>query len=59
MKISRTGILLLCTVVATITSIGMSTFSLFLPPIEKEFGLSRALATLPYMVACLAGRSAR
>jgi MFS family permease len=53
MKISRTGILLLCTVVATITSIGMSTFSLFLPPIEKEFGLSRALATLPYMVAML------
>lgn len=35
------------------TSIGMSTFSLFLPPIEKEFGLSRALATLPYVVAML------
>jgi MFS family permease len=31
----------------------MSTFSLFLPPIEREFGLSRALATLPYMVAML------
>lgn len=35
------------------TSIGMSTFSLFLPPIEKEFGLSRSMATLPYMVAML------
>ena len=53
MNLSRATILLLCTVVATITSIGMSTFSLFLPPIEKEFGLSRALATLPYMVAML------
>lgn len=35
------------------TSIGMSTFSLFLPPIEREFGLSRSLATLPYMVAMM------
>jgi MFS family permease len=35
------------------TSIGMSTFSLFLPPIEREFGLSRSLATLPYVVAML------
>jgi OFA family oxalate/formate antiporter-like MFS transporter len=35
------------------TSIGMSTFSLFLPPIEKEFGLSRSMVTLPYMVAML------
>ena len=35
------------------TSIGTSTFSLFLPPIEREFGLSRSLATLPYVVAML------
>jgi MFS family permease len=35
------------------TSIGMSTFSLFMPPIEREFGLSRSLATLPYVVAML------
>ncbi len=28
------------------TSIGMSTFSKFLPPIEKEFGLSRNLGQL-------------
>ena len=35
------------------TSIGMSTFSLFLPPIEKEFGLTRSMVTLPYMVAML------
>lgn len=45
--------MLLCTAVATMTSIGMSTFSLFLPPIEREFGLSRSLATLPYVVAML------
>jgi MFS family permease len=53
MKISRTSILLICTAVATMTSIGMSTFSLFLPPIERTFGLSRSLATLPYVVAML------
>jgi MFS family permease len=53
MKLSRTSILLLCTAVATMTSIGMSTFSLFLPPIEREFGLSRSMVTLPYMVAML------
>jgi len=53
MKLSRNSILLLCTAVATMTSIGMSTFSLFLPPIEKEFGLTRSMATLPYMVAML------
>lgn len=35
------------------TSIGMSTFSLFLPPMEKEFGWSRALVTVPYMVAMM------
>jgi MFS family permease len=44
---------MLCTAVATMTSIGMSTFSLFLPPIEKEFGLTRSMVTLPYMVAML------
>jgi MFS family permease len=53
MKLSRYSILFLCTAVATMTSIGMSTFSLFLPPIEKEFGLSRSMVTLPYMVAML------
>jgi MFS family permease len=53
MKLSRNSILLLCTAVATLTSIGMSTFSLFLPPIEKEFGLTRSMVTLPYMVAML------
>ena len=53
MNLSRSTILVLSTVVVTMTSIGMSTFSLFLPPIEREFGLSRAAATLPYMVAML------
>jgi MFS transporter, OFA family, oxalate/formate antiporter len=52
-QLSRNSILLLCTAVATMTSIGMSTFSLFLPPIEKEFGLTRSMVTLPYMVAML------
>ena len=36
--------MLICAAVATMTSIGMSTFSLFLPPIERELGY-RALAT--------------
>jgi MFS family permease len=53
MNLSRYAILFLCTAVATMTSIGMSTFSLFLPPIEKEFGLTRSMVTLPYMVAML------
>jgi MFS family permease len=53
MKLSRNSILFLCTAVATMTSIGMSTFSLFLPPIEKEFGMTRSMVTLPYMVAML------
>ena len=53
MKLSRTLILLLCAVVLTLTSIGISTFSLFLPPMEREFGWSRALVTVPYMVAMM------
>ena len=53
MKLSRTSILLLCTAAGTITSISMNTFSLFLPPIEHEFAVSRSLATVPYMVAML------
>ncbi len=53
MKLSRTSILLLCAAVVTMTSLGMSTFSLFLPPMEKEFGWSRALVTVPYMVAMM------
>ena len=53
MKLSRTSILLLCTAAGTITSISMNTFSLFLPPIENEFAVSRSLATVPYMVAML------
>jgi MFS family permease len=53
MKLSRTSILLFCAAVVTMTSMGMSTFSLFLPPMEKEFGWSRALVTVPYMVAMM------
>jgi len=50
MQLSRTTVLLLCAAVVMMTSIGMSSFSLFLPCIEAEFGWSRAMATVPYMV---------
>lgn len=53
MQPSRTAILLFCVAVVTMTSIGMSTFSLFLPPIQMEFGWSRSMATVPYMVAMI------
>lgn len=53
MQHSRNTVLLLCAVVVTITSIGMSSFSLFLRPIEAEFDWSRATVTVPYMVAML------
>jgi len=53
MHISRTAVLLLCTVVVTMTSIGMSSFSLFLRPMETDFGWSRSMVTLPYMFAML------
>src|SRR5688572_20313046 len=35
------------------TSIGMSSFSLFLRPMEADFGWSRAMVPLPYMFAML------
>ncbi len=53
MQPSRTLVLLLCTAVVTLTSIGMSSFSLFLRPIEVGFGWSRALVTVPYMFAMI------
>ena len=53
MQPSRSTILLSCVAVVTMTSIGMSTFSLFLPPIQIEFGWSRSLATVPYTVAVI------
>jgi MFS family permease len=53
MKISRTTVLLLSTAVVTMTSIGMSSFSLFLRPMESDFGWSRSMVTLPYMFAML------
>lgn len=53
MQPSRTTILLACVAVVTMTSIGMSTYSLFLQPIETEFGWSRTTATVPYMVAMI------
>jgi MFS family permease len=53
MKISRTTVLLLSTAVVTMTSIGMSSFSLFLRPMESDFSWSRSMVTLPYMFAML------
>lgn len=53
MQPSRTTILLACVAVVTMTSIGLSTFSLFLPPIETEFGWSRTMVTVPYMVSMI------
>ncbi len=44
----------LCTAVLLLTSVGSASFSLFLHPIETEFGWSRVLATLPYTVAMAA-----
>jgi hypothetical protein len=53
MPLSRNIVLLLCAMVVTITSIGMNSFTLFLRPIEAEFGWSRTTATLPYMFGML------
>src|SRR4030095_5590344 len=53
MPLSRNIVLLLCAGVVTITSIGMNSFSLFLRPIEAEFGWSRTTATVPYMFGML------
>jgi len=53
MQISRTAVLLLCSAVVMLISIGMSSFSLFLPSMEAEFGWSRAMVTVPYMVAMI------
>ena len=53
MQLSRTTVLLICVAVVTMTSIGLSTFSLFLPPIETEFGWSRTMVTVPYTVSMI------
>src|SRR3989304_6242898 len=50
---SRTAIVLICVAVVTMTSISMSTFPLFLPPLERDFGWSRPTVTMPYMVSML------
>ena len=53
MPLSRNIVLLLCAGVVTITSISMNSFSLFLRPIEADFGWSRTTATVPYMFGML------
>ena len=53
MQPSRVTVLLIGVVVVTLTSIGLITFSLFLPPIETEFGWSRTVATVPYTVSMI------
>ena len=53
MQPSRTTVLLVSVAVVTITSIAMIAFSLFLRPMETEFGWSRAVATVPYTVSMI------
>jgi MFS family permease len=53
MRPSRNIVLLFSAIVVTITSIGMNSFSLFLRPIEAEFGWSRTMVTVPYMFGML------
>ena len=53
MQLSRNIVLGLCAAVVMMTSIGMSSFSLFLPSIEREFGWSRMIVTVPYTVAMI------
>ena len=50
---SRSTILFTSLAVVTMTSIGMSTFALFMPPIQAEFGWSRSMATVPYTAAMI------
>lgn len=53
MRLSRNIVLLLCSGVVIMTSIGMNSFSLFLRPIEAGFGWSRTVVTIPYMFGML------
>lgn len=48
---SRRVVLTLMTIVVMLSSVAFSSFSLFLPPIESEFGWSRTMTTVPYTVA--------
>jgi MFS family permease len=54
MQLSRPAFLVLCTTVLVLTSASLTAFSLFLPFIEREFGWTRAMATLPYAVTMVA-----
>ena len=53
MRLSPNVVLVLCTMFLMLTSAGMMSFALFLPFIEAEFGWSRAVVTLPYLVAMI------
>ena len=55
MPLSRNIVLLLCACVVTITSIGMNSFSLFLRPIEAEFGGRGLPPRCRTCLACSAG----
>lgn len=54
MQLRPPVILVLLTAVVLLTSVGITSFSLFLPPIEADFNWSRATVTLPYTVAMIA-----
>lgn len=53
MRPSRATVLFTSLAVVTISSIGMSTFALFMSPIQMEFGWSRSMATVPYTAAMI------
>ena len=53
MWLSPNVVLVLCTMYLMLTSAGMMSFALFLPFIEAEFGWSRTVVTLPYLVAMI------
>ena len=53
-QLSRKAVLAVTTGVLVLTSASFTAFSLFLHPIEVDFGWSRATVTLPYMIAMVA-----
>jgi MFS family permease len=53
MPLSPNVVLVLCTMFLMLTSAGMMSFALFLPFIEADFGWSRTIVTLPYLVAMI------
>jgi MFS family permease len=51
--VSRTLVLMSCTVVIVLTNAGQASFALLVPFMEAEFEWSRSAVTLPFMVAMI------